>query len=339
MYSSNMYMASDIADATINSAPMMGLFFGIIIFSIVLGLISIISYWKLFNKAGKPGWASIIPIYNYIVMIQIAKLSMIYLILLIIPIVNIFAIFKINIEIAKKFGKSTGFGVGMTLISIIFVPLLAFADNAYEENQVEAKEKTVENTNVETNVAVQEQINNETIQTNNLDQNIEPTNLNIENVAPVQPSVPETNINNEQQVNIESTIVNEQPTQNMGEFTPQEIPVINNEIQTSNEVPTTEEIKENTEPVVNAFNSTPIETQPKIEETPSINVKIENEIPVEPIPELTNTTPEIVPQEITEIPVINENNNSIETKKVCKNCGEVLPNIVSICPKCGTDNE
>ena len=124
MYSSDM-IAQSVANATMNSAPMMGLFFGIIIFSVVLGLISIISNWKIFNKAGKPGWASIIPIYNYIVMIQIAKLSMIYLVLLIIPIVNIFAIFKINIAIAKKFGKSTGFGIGMTLFSIIFIPLLA----------------------------------------------------------------------------------------------------------------------------------------------------------------------------------------------------------------------
>lgn len=340
MYSSDMYMASDIADATMNSAPMMGLFFGIIIFSVILGLILLISYWKIFNKAGKPGWASIIPIYNYVVMIQIAKLSMIYLILLMLPIVSIFATFKINIEIAKKFGKSTGFGIGITLLPIIFIPLLAFADNAYEDNQVEAKENKVENTNIETNVAVQEQIKDETIGANNLSQNIEPTNLNNENVVRIQPSI--TEINNEQQTNIEPTTLVKEPEQNIEETSIKDIPVINNEIQnvsTLNEVPAVEEPKVDTEPVVNAFNSTPIETQTPITETPSIDLKIENEVSVEPMPELTNSTPEIVVQKITEIPVMNENNNSTETKKVCKNCGEVLPNIVSICPKCGTDNE
>lgn len=100
----------------------------------ILSLVMIVSQWKIFTKAGKPGWASIVPVYNMIVMIQIADLSLVYLLLLFIPIANIYALFKIYIGIAHKFGKSTGFGVGLIFLTIIFMPMLAFGDAVYEEN-------------------------------------------------------------------------------------------------------------------------------------------------------------------------------------------------------------
>ena len=67
------------------------------VISFILGLFMIISLWKIFKKAGKPGWASIVPIYNVIVLIESAGLSLWYLLLLFIPIVQIYAIFKIYI--------------------------------------------------------------------------------------------------------------------------------------------------------------------------------------------------------------------------------------------------
>lgn len=306
MYSSDMYIANDIANATMSSAPMTGLFLGIIIFSLVLMLISVISYWKIFNKAGKPGVASIIPIYNSIVMIQIAKLSLVYLVLLLIPVVNIFAIFKINIEIAKKFGNKTGFGVGMTLLPIIFAPLLAFSDNVYEENIKEVETPNNDVNNTPTNVASE---------TNN---NIELNNESVDRV---------NSIGNTEQPN-----TNEQVVEMVA-------PVIENTTPISNDIPVVEEAKVESTPTLNAFNSSPIETQNINESTPSIDVKINNEISVEQSVEPIKPIEEITQQTITEIPVINNETNTIEQKKVCKNCGEVLPNIVSICPKCGTDNE
>ena len=98
--------------------------------SVAISVFTIICNWKVFKKAGKPGWASIIPIYNTIVMIEIAELPMWYIALFFVPFANIYAIFKINIEIAHKFGKSTGFGVGMTLLSPIFMAILAFGKDA-----------------------------------------------------------------------------------------------------------------------------------------------------------------------------------------------------------------
>lgn len=322
----NMNLANDIANATMNSAPMIGLFFGIIIFSMVLGLIYIISYWKIFNKAGKPGIASIIPIYNYIVMIQIAKLSLVYIFLLLMPFINIYAIFKINIEISKKFGKTTGFGIGITLLPIIFIPLLAFSDDVYESNiQEEISTNNVDNSNnsinefegiknIEINQPLQTPINNTEI--NNQPESIEQIN-------PIENEIKQPIIENNS--NIESENMNE-PVINMVP------PIIENIIQESNDIPV-EEVKIESTQTENAFNSTPIEYQTVNEETPSLNIRINEETPFE------QNLEEIIPQPITEIPIINENSTISAAKKVCKNCGETLPSIVSLCPKCGTDNE
>ena len=104
------------------------------IVSSILGLLMIISIWKVFKKAGKPGWASIVPIYNTVVLIEVAGLPLWYFILFFIPFVNIYALFKIYIELAHKFGKGTGFGVLSIFFPIICLPILAFGKCKYEGN-------------------------------------------------------------------------------------------------------------------------------------------------------------------------------------------------------------
>ncbi len=109
----------------------------IIIISMAISIFMIVSMWKIFTKAGREGWASLIPIYNLVVMIQIAELPTWYVILYLVPIAQIYAMFKVYIELAKKFGKSAGFGVGMVLLSIIFIPILAFSKKAvYTGNNI-----------------------------------------------------------------------------------------------------------------------------------------------------------------------------------------------------------
>lgn len=97
-------------------------------------ILTIVSLWKIYKKAGKPGWASIIPIYNIIVLLQIVDLPLWYLLLLIIPFANIYAVFKIYIELAHKFGKSTGFGVATVFFSVVCFPILAFDKSAVYNN-------------------------------------------------------------------------------------------------------------------------------------------------------------------------------------------------------------
>lgn len=332
-----------IAITTGNSA-MMGLFLGILIFSIILGLIFIISYWKIFNKAGKPGIASIIPIYNSVVMVQIAKLSLIYIFLLLIPVVNIFAIFKINVEIAKRFGKTTGFGVGITLLPIIFVPLLAFSDNTYDNIQTKEENNSLNNVQYNVNIINENIVNNldesiETLQNDKLVDNASVTEYKKENENSVQ--------------EINSELTSDEITENQNtslissvdlESTNIEIPVENVVSDEENIVTEQESVIENivnTEikedaPILNAFNSKPINFQQENIVTPSLDLKINTDNTLNPS-ENTSINEDILTNSIEES--VRSETESFNTNKVCKSCGETLPNIVSICPKCGTDNE
>jgi hypothetical protein len=87
--------------------------------------------WKVFEKAGQPGWAAIIPIYNVYVLTQIAGRDIVWFILALIPIVNFVAAIVISIDVARKFGQGTGFGIGLALFPFIFYPILGFGDARY----------------------------------------------------------------------------------------------------------------------------------------------------------------------------------------------------------------
>ena len=98
---------------------------------IVLGVILLVSMWKIFAKAGKPGWASIVPFYNLYVLYEISWGKGIYFLLLLVPFVNAFIGILTLYKLGQNFGKSTGFIIGMILLPIIFMPLLAFGDSAF----------------------------------------------------------------------------------------------------------------------------------------------------------------------------------------------------------------
>lgn len=101
------------------------------IFFLAVFVLLIASMWKLFEKAGKPGWAAIIPIYNYLVMIEIVGKPTIWILFLLIPCVNIvFFIWLLNLFV-KSFGKSEGYTAGIIFLPFIFYPMLAFGNNPY----------------------------------------------------------------------------------------------------------------------------------------------------------------------------------------------------------------
>lgn len=100
--------------------------------SLAISVFMIIAQWKVFSKAGKPGWAVLIPFYNNWVMVEIAGLPGWYFALLFLPVANIVSTFMIYIEIAKKFGKSTGFGVATVFFPFICLPILAFGKARYQ---------------------------------------------------------------------------------------------------------------------------------------------------------------------------------------------------------------
>ena len=106
---------------------------GIIIMIIYLAILILMvaSMWKIFTKAGKPGWAAIVPIYNIIVFLEICGKPLWWIILLLIPIVSFIISIILCISLAQAFGKGVGFAVGILLLGFIFLPMLAFGSAQY----------------------------------------------------------------------------------------------------------------------------------------------------------------------------------------------------------------
>lgn len=111
------------------------LLIGFIFVMIVISIISIISMWKIFTKAGQEGWKSIIPIYNNYVLFELTGLKGWYVFLSFIPFVGsaIMLVFNIlcDIKLSRSFGKDTGFAIGLIFLPIIFLPILAFDNSTY----------------------------------------------------------------------------------------------------------------------------------------------------------------------------------------------------------------
>ena len=102
-----------------------------LIVELAVAVLMIVALWKVFVKAGQPGWACIIPIYNIYILLKIASKPGWWLILLFIPLVNIVIMFLTYLAIAEKFGKGTGFAVGLFFLGFIFFPILAFGSAQY----------------------------------------------------------------------------------------------------------------------------------------------------------------------------------------------------------------
>lgn len=100
--------------------------------SVAVGIFVIICVWKIYTKAGKPGWASIVPIYNILVLLEIVGRPWWFLLLMLVPVVNVVISIMIIFDEAKVFGKGVGFGFGLLLLSPIFNALLAFGDATYK---------------------------------------------------------------------------------------------------------------------------------------------------------------------------------------------------------------
>ncbi|HXP86168.1 MAG TPA: DUF5684 domain-containing protein [Bryobacteraceae bacterium] len=98
---------------------------------LLVAVFMIAAGWKVFVKAGQPGWAVIIPIYNIVVILKIVGRPLWWIVLMVIPLVNLAIAIIVNIDFAKSFGKSAGFGVGLALLGFIFFPILGFGDARY----------------------------------------------------------------------------------------------------------------------------------------------------------------------------------------------------------------
>src|SRR5690242_8081796 len=98
------------------------------ILAIALAVLVIAGSWKVYAKAGRPGWGVIVPLYNAYLWIKIGGRPGWWLFLFIIPIVNLIVGVVLGIDVAKNFGKGVGFGLGLAFLPFIFLPILGFGD-------------------------------------------------------------------------------------------------------------------------------------------------------------------------------------------------------------------
>lgn len=97
-------------------------------------LIIMVSRYRIFEKAGMPGWKSLIPVYRLILFMDILDRKRWDAVLLFIPIVNIIFTIYCLVILSRKFGKDTLFGILIFFLSFIFYPILAFGKSEYNGN-------------------------------------------------------------------------------------------------------------------------------------------------------------------------------------------------------------
>lgn len=117
--------------SSLATEDIVALIFVLVLLAVMILLV--ISIWKIFTKAGKPGWASLIPFYSTYVTCEIAGKEGWYMLLFFIPIVNFFATCSVFDGLSKNFGRTTGFTLGLIFFPIIFIPILAFSKDEIDE--------------------------------------------------------------------------------------------------------------------------------------------------------------------------------------------------------------
>lgn len=103
----------------------------VLLVQLAIAVMVIVAMWKVFTKAGRPGWAAIIPIFNLYVLIKVAGKPGWWLILFLIPLVNIIISLLVAFGVAESFGKGAGFAIGLFFLPFIFYPILGFGDAEY----------------------------------------------------------------------------------------------------------------------------------------------------------------------------------------------------------------
>jgi hypothetical protein len=105
-------------------------------------VVVLIGMWKVFAKAGQPGWAVLIPFYNIIVLLRVAGLPWYWVFAVFLPIIPILGVLAYMVlavmclhRISTRFGQGVGFTIGLTLLSPIFFLILGFGSSKYVGEQ------------------------------------------------------------------------------------------------------------------------------------------------------------------------------------------------------------
>ncbi len=100
----------------------------ILLIQLAVLIVTFAGMWKVFTKAGEPGWAAIVPFYNFYVLLKIAGKPWWWLLVALTMCLTIVPMIIAGLGVAKNFGKSEGFGIGLGLLPFIFYPMLGYGD-------------------------------------------------------------------------------------------------------------------------------------------------------------------------------------------------------------------
>lgn len=98
---------------------------------LAITIVSLIGLWKMFSKAGKPGWGAIIPFYNMYCMFEMAFGNGWMFLLTLIPCVGFIFQIILCFKLSKAFGHGAGFGFGLLFLSPIFYMILGFGNSDF----------------------------------------------------------------------------------------------------------------------------------------------------------------------------------------------------------------
>lgn len=133
---------NDAAVATGVAAAIMAFFAAFFLVFVVIGIVTLIGMWKVFAKAGQPGWAVLIPVYNFIILLRIAGLPWYWVftpLIVLIPILGAIAylvwVVWVHHRISTNFGQGVGYTIGLTLLAPIFWLILGFGSSKYVGEQ------------------------------------------------------------------------------------------------------------------------------------------------------------------------------------------------------------
>ena len=105
---------------------------GFMLVCLLVSLVVLAGVWKVFTKAGEPGWASLIPIYNVVVLLRIVGRPAWWTVLLFVPLIGFVVGFVALMDLARVFGRGIGYAVGLTVLPFIFFPHLGLGDSQYQ---------------------------------------------------------------------------------------------------------------------------------------------------------------------------------------------------------------
>lgn len=113
-----------------DSAVLAGVLVGTLI-SLTVGILLIVCTWRVYTKAGRPGWASIVPFYNFYVLLKIVGRPGWWLVLFFVPVANVVVLVIVCVDLAVSFGEESWFALLLIFLPFVGYPILAFGDATY----------------------------------------------------------------------------------------------------------------------------------------------------------------------------------------------------------------